>query len=144
MGKNSKFLRELKRLEHKNYQSSSHDLSLSSIDSGKMSKTLENFMSPYLHLTTDLSSKKKLFTIGVVAWNASLYSEEEREDITNILFSKEVIGDDSTIQEELKEIVQELIDRKLTYFKDDQRLIIDFDLQKLGNSHQLSVTSQPI
>jgi hypothetical protein len=144
MAKKSKFLRELKRLEQKHHQLSSHNVSLSSIESNKMSKVLEKFLSPYLHLTTDLSSKTKLFTIGVVAWNASLYPKEEREGITDLLFSEEVIGDDATIKQELMEIVQQLIDRKQTYFQDDKRLIIDFELQKFGNSDRLSVTSQPI
>lgn len=142
MGKKSKFLGELKRLEQKHNQLSSHNVSLSSIESTKMSKVLEKFLSPYLHLTTDLSSKTKLFTIGVVAWNASLYPEEEREGITDLLFSQEIIGDDVTIQQELTEIVQQLIDRKLTYFPEDKRLIIDFDLQKFGDSDRLFVTSQ--
>ena len=144
MGKKSKFLRELKRLEQKHNQLSSHHLSLSSIESNKMSKVLEKFLSPYLHLTNDLSSKTKLFTIGVVAWNASLYPKEEREDISNLLFSQEVIGDDATIKQELTDIVHQLIDRKLTYFQDDKRLIIDFDLQKFGDSDRLFVTSQPM
>ncbi|WP_017293934.1 hypothetical protein [Geminocystis herdmanii] len=144
MTKKSKFLRELKRLEQKHNQLSSHNVSLSSIESSKMSKVLEKFMSPYLYLTNDLSSKTKLFTIGVVAWNASLYPEEEREDITDLLFSQEVIGDDVNIKQELTDIVQQLIDRKLTYFPEDKRLIIDFDLQKFGDSDRLFVTSQPI
>ena len=138
MGKNSKFLRELKRLEQAKNKSSSL------IEYDKMSKVLEDFMSPYLHLTTNLTSKQKLFTIGVVAWNASLYPEAERDGITDLLFSEEVIGDEPTMQEELKEIVQELIQRKLAYFNHNQRLIIDFDLQKVGNSYELSVISQKI
>ncbi|MGI0479509.1 hypothetical protein ACN4EE_01830 [Geminocystis sp. CENA526] len=140
MGKKSKFLQELKRLEEKQPQSLSHK----PFDSSKMSHVLEEFMSPYLHLAKDLDSKTKLFTIGVIAWNASFYAEEERQDITDLLFSQEVIGDDAIIKQELTEIVQQLIDRKLTYFKDIHRLIVDFDLQKWGKFDTLFVTSKLI
>ncbi|NCO76586.1 MAG: hypothetical protein GW856_15335 [Cyanobacteria bacterium] len=107
-----------------------------------MSKVLENFLQPYIHLTSNCVEKEKLFTLGVIAWNASLYPESERADIINLLFSQEVIGDDSNVQDELTDIITGLIDRKLNFFTDYQRLIVDFKLEEIGQLYHLSVTSQ--
>ncbi|BAQ63098.1 hypothetical protein GM3708_3504 [Geminocystis sp. NIES-3708] len=107
-----------------------------------MSKVIENFIKPYLHLTSNFIETEKLLTLAIIAWNASLYPESERTDIVEILFSKEIIGDDPNLQDELTEIITTLIHRKLTFFANYQRLIIDFNLTILNQSYSLSVTSQ--
>ncbi|NCO79507.1 MAG: hypothetical protein GW795_00905 [Cyanobacteria bacterium] len=134
MGKKSIIFSELKRLDKKQ--------SLLNHDEKRMSKVLENFLQPYIHLTSNCVEKEKLFTLGVIAWNASLYPESERADIINLLFSQEVIGDDSNVQDELTDIITGLIDRKLNFFTDYQRLIVDFKLEEIGQLYHLSVTSQ--
>ncbi|WP_373481231.1 hypothetical protein [Geminocystis sp.] len=134
MGKKSIIFSELKRLDKKQ--------SLLKHDEKRMSKVLENFLQPYIHLTSNFVEKEKLFTLGVIAWNASLYPESERADIINLLFSQEVIGDDSNVQDELTDIITGLIDRKLNLFADYQRLIVDFKLEEIGQLYHLSVTSQ--
>ncbi|WP_066349275.1 hypothetical protein [Geminocystis sp. NIES-3708] len=128
MSKKSRVLKEIKRVtSDKNFQ---------------MSKVIENFIKPYLHLTSNFIETEKLLTLAIIAWNASLYPESERTDIVEILFSKEIIGDDPNLQDELTEIITTLIHRKLTFFANYQRLIIDFNLTILNQSYSLSVTSQ--
>jgi hypothetical protein len=132
MPKKSRVFREINRLTKKS--TSNKDF--------RMSKVIENFVKPYLHLTSNFIETEKLFTLAMIAWNASLYPESERADIIEILFSEEIVGDDPNIQDELTDIITILIDRKLSFFADYQRLIIDFELTKIGNSYNLSVTSQ--
>lgn len=132
MAKKSSVFREINRLTKKS--TSNKDF--------RMSKVIENFVKPYLHLTSNFTETEKLFTLAMIAWNASLYPQSERADIIDILFSEEIIGDDPNIQDELTDIITILIDRKLTFFVDYQRLIIDFQLTKIGDSYNLSVTSQ--
>jgi len=145
MSKNSRFLREIKKLDKQGKKSSAVDSRLSCLKENqegfKMSNILENFMSPYLHLAQDLDSCQKLFTLGVIAWNVSFYPESERDDLTDLFFSQEIIGDNPIIGQELKEIILELVDRKLSLFVQYDRLIVDFEIQKIGKSYKLSVTS---
>lgn len=134
MAKKSRVFQEIKRITKKS--TSEKDF--------RMSKVIENFVKPYLHLTSNFTETEKLFTLAMIAWNASLYPESERADIIDILFSEEVISDDDPdVKNELTDIITILIERKLTFFADYQRLIIDFDLTKVGDFYNLSVTSQP-
>jgi hypothetical protein len=133
MAKKSRVFREIKRVTKKS--TSEKDF--------RMSKIMENFVKPYLHLTSNFTETEKLFTLAMIAWNASLYPESERADIIDILFSEEVVSDDPDAKNELTDIITILIERKLTFFADYQRLIIDFDLTKVGDFYNLSVTSQP-
>lgn len=134
MAKKSRVFQEIKRITKKSTPEKDF----------RMSKVIENFVKPYLHLTSNFTETEKLFTLAMIAWNASLYPESERADIIDILFSEEVISDDDPdVKNELTDIITILIERKLTFFADYQRLIIDFDLTKVGDFYNLSVTSQP-
>lgn len=134
MAKKSRIFREIKRVTKKS--TSEKDF--------RMSKVIENFVKPYLHLTSNFTETERLFTLAMIAWNASLYPESERADIIDILFSEEVISDDPDVKNELTDIITILIERKLTFFADYQRLIIDFDLTKVGDFYNLSITSQSL
>ncbi|MBL1211471.1 hypothetical protein [Geminocystis sp. GBBB08] len=136
MAKKSIVFREIKRLDKKKSPLKHQEKDF------RMSKIMENFVKPYLHLASNFQEKEKLFTLGMIAWNASLYPQSERADIIDILFSQEVIGDDYNLQKDLTVIIMTFNDRKLTFFADYQRLIIDFDLTKVGEFYDLSVTSQ--
>jgi hypothetical protein len=45
------------------------------------------------------------------------------------------------VKTEFKEIVSQFISRKKRYFSEYKRLIIDFDLKKIGRKYHLSVAS---
>jgi hypothetical protein len=103
----------------------------------KMSEVLEEFVAPYLGHTRNHGEREKLFSIAIVAWNLSLMPEDERQQaIDQVLAGQSVLA-----RQDTQEILDEMIARKQQYFTDNERLIVDFELQDRRNDWQLSVAS---
>ena len=106
----------------------------------KMSEVLEEFVDPYLETAKNRSQREKLFSIASLAWNLAIVSEKERQSMID-----QMIGglkeSDPLAQQDIREIIDELIERKQTFFAENKRYIIDFQLQDRGNQFHLSVAS---
>jgi hypothetical protein len=107
----------------------------------KMSEVLETFVEPYLDFADSRADREKLFTIAVAAWNLTFMPEEKRSAIIKEMIAVGVDKKDMLAQQDMRAILNEMIARKLTLFSDNQRLIINFQLQELKDTFHLSVAS---
>ena len=107
----------------------------------KMSEVLMAFVEPYRQIANTEEAMQKLITLAVMAWNASLVSSEEQQEMVEEFLKVGMPDATEELKAELKEIVNELIDRKKRYFSEYQRVIIDFELKDIGREYHLSVSS---
>jgi hypothetical protein len=115
------------------------DLPLVRTPSGevKMSEVLLDFIEPYRDHCHSEEALRRLIVVSLVAWNAALVPEAERAkliaDLTQTVPS-EVRGD-------MLSIVGEMLLRKQTYFADNKRFIVDYELTMSPTGPHLSVIS---
>jgi hypothetical protein len=105
----------------------------------KMSEVLEEFVMPYLEAVHNHEHRHKMITIAVIAWNIALLPEELWESDMQPFLS--AITDDDIARQGFQEILLQLISRKLLYFPDDRRSIVDFQVIDRGAQFHLSVAS---
>ena len=103
----------------------------------KMSVVFKEFVKPYMELAHDEEGYNKLFTVAMVAWNASLLSDDQRiELIESCSTSLE-----PSLKDEFKNIIQMMIERKKLYFSKYKRQILDYQITDQGDDIHLSVLS---
>jgi hemerythrin len=108
----------------------------------KMSEVLEDFVEPYIDEIDDtLEAHRKLFSVAALAWNAALLPEEKRQEMVNDLVEKGLKGVSARDKRVFWGIVDELIQRKLEHFADNNRFVVDFELIKAGTGYHLTVIS---
>lgn len=107
----------------------------------KMSDVLLAFIEPYLDLTDDWSEQEKLFHLAVIAWNLSLMPENERPAMMDEFMKVALKGNDPLVQQDAREIIDELLARKQKLFDEYKRFIVDFELQDAGKEFHISVAS---
>ena len=107
----------------------------------KMSEVLEEFVEPYLDSTRNFSQREKLFSIAAIVWNIALMPEKERQQMVDQVIEQGMRGNDPLARQDAREIIDGLIARKQTFFADNKRYIIDFQLQDMGQTFHLSVAS---
>jgi hypothetical protein len=103
----------------------------------KMSEILTDFIAPYASKATTEERYRKLVSVAVVAWNASLFPPEERRLMLDSVIDKTMPSG----AEDMKMVIQGLIQRKERYFSDIQRVILSYDLTMTKEGSQLSVAS---
>jgi hypothetical protein len=107
----------------------------------KMSEVLQVFVEPYLEVLKSHSQRETFLDIAVTAWNLSLSPKNERQPLVDEMIEKLAASSYRHAQRDMKEILEELISRKLELFPDNRRLIVEFHFQETGNSFHLSVAS---
>jgi hypothetical protein len=110
----------------------------------KMSIVLERFMEPYAEECDGIEALRRLYTLGVAAWNAALVPEDERSKTIDELCEKglgRLTADDRQIG---RAIIEGLVGRKIAHFSRYFRPIVAFDLRDMGDSYYLSVASAPL
>ncbi len=107
----------------------------------KMSEVLESFVEPYLDSAETRKEKQMLLEIAVIAWNLAIMPEADRQPLINQMLEAGVKSKDPVAQQEMKAFFEELIDRKQKFFAQNQRFIVDFQLQDAGRQFHLSVAS---
>lgn len=105
----------------------------------KMSDVLWAFIEPYRDYAATEEALRKLLTTALIAWTAALQPEDERE--ASIARMAEGLPADKTLRAEFREIVHEMIERKLKYFAKYDRPIVDYELADTGTNYHLSVVS---
>jgi hypothetical protein len=107
----------------------------------KMSKVLEDFIEPYKESAGTVEDMRKLLSLGVLAWNAALFPEEERpaiiDELLRVGFSRGTEPD----RVQVREFVEALVRRKEEHFAAHRREIVSFDLTQTASGYQLLVMS---
>ena len=108
----------------------------------KMSTVLEDFVAPLTDLAEDYEAHSKIISMGVVAWNAALEPAYRRTAFVSSMIDAAM--NDATLQDRLtcRELIENLIARKLQHFANYRRPIISYHLDELdGGGLYLSVVS---
>src|SRR3954465_15468565 len=90
----------------------------------KMSEVLLEFLAPYSEYWRNEEQFKKLLAVALVAWNASLLPGSERADF----IQRMVATVPPEVRQDMRSIVDEMIQRKEAYFADERRNIISYEL----------------
>jgi hypothetical protein len=109
----------------------------------KMSKVLEAFAEPYLELADTEHGREMLFHLAVVAWNAALLPEENRQAMIDEVLKEGAKQIPKKGQRDLKLLLAAMIQRKLSYFAENRRFIVSIELTEMGQDYYLSVASTP-
>ena len=109
------------------------------VDGVKMSEVLEDFVAPYMHVTTNMESVKRLYLTGIVAWNLALLPKpERRKELDKLVAALKL---DKQSASDMRAIVTDLIERKDKLFAQHRRNILDIEITDTGKSYHLSVVS---
>lgn len=133
----------LERLQRKIAQGPFKDYEILPTSEGaeKMSVILKKFVGPYVEFTDSEESYRKLITLAVMAWNASLLPEKDGQFLIDSVFEKGLPKGETELIAGLREIVDSLVARKKAYFSKYRRSIIEFDVIDLGDQYYISVAS---
>lgn len=98
---------------------------------GKMSEKLMKFTLPYLHTTESYEDRLRLFDMAVLAWNLAILPSAKREEFLTSYLAEQVNPLDREALEmfaDFRDLLTELIQRKLKLFGKEKRFIDDFQL----------------
>jgi hypothetical protein len=107
----------------------------------KMSNVLKRFVEPYVGESLSAEILRNVFALAVVAWNTALVSEDQQrsmiDDLLETAFSRSIDAD----RQDARELLQDIIDRKIAYFSTVRRPIHSYELRDTGDGFYLSVLS---
>ena len=124
------------------------DVDIEILENYKISKTLDDFISPYSDSIETDEEFLFLLDIATIAWNLSFFSKrEQRQEIEKLFIQDDLLVAADTnkeIKDDFKRMLVQLITRKKRYFSNYKRMILDFELKTQGDSFHLAVVSLPI
>jgi len=107
----------------------------------KMSEVLKDFVKPYLDPIKTMERRQKLLAIAAFAWNIALLPEDQQQaELDNIVQSLSK-NQGPQFQQDAREILEALIERKQTHFAHHRRYILDYELKESPDEFFLSVVS---
>ena len=112
----------------------------------KMSEVLKDFIRPYADIPQNKKELQRLLETAVTAWDLAFMPKEKRESELDQMFASMLKKAKKNIDKEdlanSRALIEDFIDRKLKYFADEQRQVIDFQVEYLGRGeYHLSVAS---
>ena len=103
----------------------------------KMSQVLLGFIQPILHGGETLEEYKMAVALGTVAWNAALLPADQRGQVLDDALT--AVGVNA--RQDVRTMLEMLIDRKLADFADEKRLIASYQVSESGSSRYVQVAS---
>ncbi len=107
----------------------------------KMSEVLTEFIAPYSHLADTEDAYQKLLTLAVMAWNVCLLPVEKQRDMVAKVIAEGLPENDLDTKAGLIGILGTLMARKRTFFPDNKRFILSFELTETETGFHLLVLS---
>ncbi len=107
----------------------------------KMSAVLEDFVEPYRELVDIEHGFRNLLNLGMLAWNAALLPEGERQAMIDEMIAAGFTGASRVDRAGARELVEALVRRKQEHFAANRRVIISFELTNRGDDYHLSIAS---
>lgn len=102
-----------------------------------MSEVLIEFIKPYLDDADTDEILEKLLSIAIIAWNSSLLPNEEREEIIDKTIT--ILSPD--LRQEMKGILERMIQRKEAHFAHIRRMIMEYHLEMTSRGWYVTVAS---
>lgn len=107
----------------------------------KMSEVLENFVEPYLDTASNHDQRLKLLGIAVFAWNLALLPENKQQPELDKIVTELTRWQGRQMKQDVRKILEEMMERKRDFFAQHQRYILDFELKERRHDFHLSVVS---
>lgn len=108
----------------------------------KMSEVLTDFIEIYLELADSQTELEKLISLAAIAWNISLFTYEEQNDLVDDWIIKEKFSHYIYMPESLFKLVNHMISRKKQLFSEYPQEIIGFELKNTGSDFAILVSSK--
>jgi hypothetical protein len=105
----------------------------------KMSEIILDFAQPLLDKTDgSLEGQKKALSVATIAWNIALMDDidEQLEKLEDHMRSE-----DDQFLEDMSVILSSLVQRKLDFYSDVKRMVMDYDIVDTGEGFHLNVVS---
>jgi hypothetical protein len=106
----------------------------------KMSEVLLDFADPLLQMADEESEERNIMEMAILAWNLALLPLAERQELLST-FVDDSLSDDGTSAEEIAGLIEWLVDRKIEYYIESDRFIVDYEFVGSGNRRRLYVVS---
>ena len=103
----------------------------------KMSGVLLEFVEPYSKYWKTKEELTKLLGVAIIAWNAALLPGNERKEI----IENAVKVAPPEIRQDMKAIVEEMIQRKETHFAHNKRMIMNYQVTMTKEGPHVTVLS---
>lgn len=103
----------------------------------KMSEVLLEFIEPYSQYWKTKEELNKLLGVAVIAWNAALLPGNERKEI----IENAVKVAPPEIRQDMKAIVEGMIQRKETHFAHNKRMIMNYQVTMTKEGPHVTVLS---
>ena len=108
----------------------------------KLAPVMLDLMTPYLRTVTTRAAFEQLATVAVVAWNAAqLAGEEERAALMAAAVKAIVAAAGEQWRKDTADVMQALMERKLSQFAADRRYIVDFRVTETATDYHLAVAT---
>jgi hypothetical protein len=101
----------------------------------RMSEVISEFIEPFEW--ADLEDLKKLVSIAIIAWNLAISPADRREELLREI----ALSIPPDLQQVMREHFEALIQRKLQYFADNTRFILDYQVTMTEDGPHVSVMS---
>ncbi len=102
-----------------------------------MSEVLLEFVEPYSEQWRTEEQLQKLLSVAVIAWNAALFAGRKRDEFIQQM----VEGVPPAVRPDLRAIIEEMIQRKVTHFASNKRMIFDYQVTMAPSGPHLAVVS---
>lgn len=107
----------------------------------KMSAVILDLAEDLLNLAKNKSQYQKAITVACLAWNLAVMFNTEQQKEKLEQFIKDMCIDDLQDQQDMRDVVFSIIQKKNYYYPDVDRIIIDHELIGSKNNFHLNVVS---
>ncbi len=104
-----------------------------------VSDAISRLIEPYGQDADDLDSFRTLVSFACVAWNLSILPRQEDDQLMEELMALTQADVEDSL--EMLALVNELMDRKNTFFPDVNRLIMDWKVTEQGEDFHIPIAS---
>lgn len=108
----------------------------------KMSEALEKLVASYVHEARTEQEYDALIGLGAMAWNMTMMPPETRKNAIKDAIA--MFGQDPENIQFLSERLNVLMQRKEKLFPDEDRVIVSYAIEDLGNQWHLKVMSKVV
>jgi len=109
----------------------------------KLSEQIWEYAEPLLHAAPDTEAQKRAAQLAIICWNSTLLPESKLQDLLGPTIRSLADGD-PRLESELLGIFVMMQARKYEYFRDDNRLVVNYSLSDTPDGVHLLVASTPV
>ena len=107
----------------------------------KISTVFSEFLEPFRHYATNDAAYIKLVGLGVSAWNTALLPEDAQFEFINQIFPALFTDMTEAQRADMYSLIGSMVQRKLQFFADDRRYILQFHVEDTGKGYKLMMAS---